>query len=85
MRGTVMRYLVASATAAAIFLLATGVAGAAPNRDPFADETPQQREARKADLRDLQEREERSQELKEQHEIDHPEVLYDERDDDLEE
>ncbi len=80
-----MRFLFSLAT---VSLFVTSVyAGPVPSnqKDPFAGESLQQRQARKAELRDLEERKERASELQEQREIEHPEMNYDEHEDDLEE
>ena len=79
-----MRYLLSLAT---VYLFVTPLyAGSVPSnsKDPFGGEAPEQRQARKAELRDRQEREERVHDIQRQHEVDHPEMNDDERDEDLE-
>ena len=53
--------------------------------DPFARQEEQQREARREDLRDLREKEERTQEMLQQRELEHPEIMYDDREEDVDE
>jgi hypothetical protein len=81
----VMRYLLSLAT---VCLFITPLyAGSVPsdNKDPFGAEAREQRQARKAEIRELEEREERAHDMKQQREVDHPEMDDDEHDEDLEE
>ena len=80
-----MRYLLSLATAC---LLVTPLyAGSSPSnsKDPFGSEGLEQRQARKAEIRDLQEREERAHAVQEQREVEHPEMNYEEHDEDVDE
>lgn len=80
-----MRYLLSLAT---VCLLVTPLyAGSPPSnaKDPFGSEGREQRQARKAELRDRQEREERAHAVQEQREVEHPEMNYEERDEDVDE
>jgi hypothetical protein len=80
-----MRYLLSLAT---VCLFVTPLyAGSVPidKKDPFGGEALEERQARKAEMRDKQEREERAHEMQQQREVDHPEMNDDEHDEDLEE
>src|SRR5437879_4238275 len=58
-------------------------AGSVSQKDPFIKQEQQQRESRHADMREREENEERKQEMQEQRELEHPEMMYDDRDEDL--
>ena len=77
-----MRYLLSLAT---VCLFVTPLyAGSVPSDNPFGAEALEQRQARKAEIRELEEREERAHDLEQQREVDHPEMNDDEHDEDLE-
>ena len=79
-----MRYLLALATVCLVVTpLYAGSPSPADSKDPFGTEGAEQRQARKAEIRDLQEREERAHDRQQQHEIDHPDINYDDADEDL--
>ncbi|HEY2385680.1 MAG TPA: hypothetical protein VGK30_01860 [Candidatus Binatia bacterium] len=80
-----MRLLLSLAT---VCLLVTPLyAGSPPSasKNPFGSEAAEQRQARKAEVRDLQEREERAHQVQEQREIEHPEMNYEEREEESDE
>jgi hypothetical protein len=79
-----MRRLLAAATVALLLAPVSVIAGTA-TKDAFAVELEQQKDARRADLHELQEKQERVQELQEQRELEHPEIIFDEHEDDVEE
>jgi hypothetical protein len=81
-----MNRLLAAATVAIALSPMSVVAGGHKHaKDPFEKELEQQRAARQAEIRDWKEREERAQQVQRQRELDHPEIMYDEREDDLDE
>ena len=73
------------ATVATVSLFLALVSPAAAKLDPFARQEEQQKEARRSDLRDLHEKEERTEQIKQERELDHPEIMYDEREEDVDE
>jgi len=75
-------------TAATVCLLATPLyagSNSSASKNPFGSEGTEQRQARKAEIRDLQEREERAHQVQQQREIEHPEMNYEERQEEPEE
>jgi hypothetical protein len=77
-----MKYFTTSAAAAILLVPILAFAG---NKDAFRFEAQQQHDARKADLNEIQEKQERTEELQKQREFDHPEVLTDEVEEDVDE
>lgn len=79
-----MRRLLAAATVGLLLAPVVVFAGTV-SKNPFDVEVEQQKNARRADLHEIQERAERVQEMQQQRELEHPEIMYDEREDDVEE
>ena len=79
-----MRRLLAAATIGLLLAPVAAHAGTV-KKDSFAVEVEQQKDARRADLHELQEKEERVQEMQEQRELEHPEIMFDEHEEELEE
>jgi hypothetical protein len=75
-------------TVATVCLLATPLyagSSSSASKNPFGSDSAEQRQARKAEIRDLQEREDRAHQVQEQREVEHPEMNYEEREEESDE
>lgn len=70
------------AMAAVGLLLAPLAVRAEDKSDPFRAQLKAQHEARQADLDEHRERQERAAEMKERHDLEHPEMIYDDEEHD---
>ena len=65
-----------------LVVMPVGVVAGTIKKDAFAIEEQQAKDARRADAHEYHEKAEKVQELQQQHELEHPEMMFDEQQED---